>query len=174
MVRARDTRRENFDVRPEQQAEIDLLQTVLQAPSKKDAILAAVRVTLWLVSECKKGHELIINTQQGPMAAKVILPGIEMPGISSWKYLVEVPHPWRRQLYVKGRKLPASTVWSGMIVNDLSREEAAKNWDLPREAVDEIITYCENNRQLIDMEADEEKRRLALKGIKVDSESARG
>ncbi|WP_199249571.1 hypothetical protein [[Phormidium] sp. ETS-05] len=33
----------------------------------------------------------------------------------TWQYLVERPHPWRRQLYIKGRKLLASTVWQDTI-----------------------------------------------------------
>ena len=44
-----------------------------------------------------------------------------------WKYLVERPHPWRRQRWIKGRRLLASTVWADMIVNAMSVEEAAEN-----------------------------------------------
>jgi hypothetical protein len=78
-----------------------------------------------------------------------------MPG---WKYLVEHAHPWRSQLYVKGRKLPASAVWTAMMTNNLSVDEAAYNWNLPVPAVQEIIEYCESNKQLLAMEAAEELR----------------
>ena len=40
---AKDIRRENFDVSPEQQATIETLQAVLNANSKKDAVLLAVQ-----------------------------------------------------------------------------------------------------------------------------------
>ncbi len=88
--------------------------------------------------------------------------------ISTWKYLVDITHPWKRQLYVKGRKLPASTVWIGMLVNKLTREQAADNWDIPIEVIDEIILYCENNKELLEREAAEEKRRLEEKGINIE------
>src|SRR5207249_2671793 len=84
----------------------------------------------------------------------------------NWKYLVARPHPWRRQLYVKGRRLPAFTVWMDMQVNRMTPEEAAGNWDLPVEAVEEILRYCESHRALLEMEADEERRRLQDKGIR--------
>jgi uncharacterized protein (DUF433 family) len=82
-------------------------------------------------------------------------------------YLVEQAHPWRRQLFVKGRKLPASAVWAGMRANELTVEEAADDWDLPIAAVREIIEYCDNNKQLLGMEAAEELRLLQEKGIEV-------
>ena len=31
--------------------------------------------------------------------------GLETPNYWRWKYLVEFPHPWKKQLFVKGRKL---------------------------------------------------------------------
>lgn len=37
-----------------------------------------------------------------------------------WQYLVTRPHPWRRQLYIKGRKLLASTVWQDMMAKELA------------------------------------------------------
>jgi len=84
---------------------------------------------------------------------------------STWKYLINIAHPWKHQLYVKGRKLPASTVWIRMLVNKLTREQAADNWDIPIEAVDEIVSYCENNKELLEMEAAEEKHRLRRRNI---------
>jgi len=99
---------------------------------------------------------------------RLMMLGVEEANYSAWKYLVSIAHPWKRELYVKGRKLPASTVWSGMIVNKLTREQAADNWELPLEAIDEIILYCQSNRELLEMEAGEEKRRLSEKGIKIE------
>jgi len=90
----------------------------------------------------------------------------------SWTHLVPIPHPWRKGLYIKGRKLSAATVWTAMMVNSLSREDAADNWNLPVDAIDEIIEYCESNKKLIQRESAEEGRRLALRGIKVEPEAA--
>src|SRR5438105_15735486 len=65
--------------------------------------------------------------------------------VATWKYLWERPESGRRQVYVEGSRLPASSVWISMSVNGDSRERAAENWDLPLEAIDEIIRYCEAN-----------------------------
>ena len=76
--------------------------------------------------------------------------------VDDWQYLAKRNHPWRKQLYVKGQKLLASTVWQDMITNGMSVEAAADNWDLPLDAIDEIIRYCESNQDLLKLEADEE------------------
>ncbi|MEQ9355272.1 hypothetical protein [Coleofasciculus chthonoplastes] len=86
----------------------------------------------------------------------------------NWYYLVARPHPWRRQLYIKGRKLLASTVWQDKIVNKMTLEQAAENWDLPLAAIYEVIHYCESNRDLIKLEADEERYRLEEKGVSLE------
>ncbi len=89
-----------------------------------------------------------------------------------WQYLVTRPHPWRRQLYIKGRKLLASTVWQDMMVNEMSPEQAAENWDLPLRAIYEVIRYCESHRELLKLEADEERYRLEEKGVSLEPTTA--
>ncbi|WP_414572949.1 hypothetical protein [Nostoc sp. CCY 9925] len=49
-----------------------------------------------------------------------------------------------------------------MIANKMSAEQAAENWDLPLAAIYEAINYCENNRELLKLEADEERYRMEL------------
>lgn len=165
---AKSHKRENFDVTPEQEAEIDFLKELIRAPSRKDAMLTAVRLALHLATEAQQGHKLFVGDERGRDLRRLVLIGIEAPNYWPWKYLVEIPHSWKKQLYVKGRKLPAASVWNGMSVNKLSREEAADNWELPLDAIDEIVEYCEANRGLLQMEAAEEGRRLAQKGIKIE------
>jgi hypothetical protein len=162
---AKDTRRENFDVSPEQQAEIEMLQELIEAPSKRDALLMAVHLALHLAVETKKGNQVFVGHPGHNDLKRFVMLGIEKPNIRRWMYLVEQAHPWRRQLYVKGRKLPAAAVWTTMNANKLSAEDAADNWDLPIDAVHEIIEYCENNKVLLEMEAAEELRRLEERGI---------
>ena len=70
-----------------------------------------------------------------------------------------------KQLYIKGRKLTAFTVWSDMIANEDTVGETAENWDLPIEAIREAIEYCETNQELLKSEADEERRYLEERGI---------
>ncbi|MBT3217870.1 MAG: hypothetical protein HN348_02155 [Proteobacteria bacterium] len=61
---------------------------------------------------------------------------------------------------IKGRRLTAANIWHDMVVNKQSPEETAAEWDLPLEAVQEAVQWCEANRDLIEMEAREEARRL--------------
>ncbi|WP_256871627.1 hypothetical protein [Nostoc sp. TCL26-01] len=55
-----------------------------------------------------------------------------------------------------------------MISNDMSAEQAADNWNLPLAAIYETIDYCENNRELLKLEADEERYRLESKGVSLE------
>lgn len=171
MIRA--YKRENFDVTPEQEAEIDCLQELIKASSRKDAVLTAVRLALHVATEVLRGNKLFLGTERGTELRRLVLLELEVPNHWQWKYLIEIAHPWKRQLFIKGRKLPAAAVWTSMLTNKLSGKEAADNWELPTEAIDEIVEYCEANKALIQMEAAEEGRRLAQKGIQVEPQVAR-
>ena len=92
--------------------------------------------------------------------------------IEDWQYLAKRNHPWRKQLYIKGRKLLASTVWQDAITNEMSREEAAHNWDLPIDAIDEVFRYCESHQDLLKLEADEAYYRLVSNGVSFESKFA--
>jgi uncharacterized protein (DUF433 family) len=94
------------------------------------------------------------------------------PGIENWQYLVARPHAWRKQLYIKGRKLLASTICRDMTANQMSPEQAAENWDLPLSAIYEAIDYCESHQELLKLEADEERYRLEAKGVQLESTNA--
>jgi hypothetical protein len=87
--------------------------------------------------------------------------------LPQWQWLIERPHPWKRQLWVKGRKLLASTVWLDALTNGLRIDEAAANWDLPLSVAEEIFAYCEANQSLIQAEADEERRRILASGMDI-------
>jgi hypothetical protein len=84
---------------------------------------------------------------------------------TQWQFLEPRLSSWRKQLYLKGRKLTAFTVWSDMIVNEMSPEEIADSKDLPIAAVTEAIEYCENNQKLLNFEAYEERRYLEERGV---------
>lgn len=90
----------------------------------------------------------------------------------SWQFLVARPHPWRKQLAVKGRRLLAVTVWQDMIANAMTAEQAADNWELPLAAIQEVIQYCETHQDLIRLEADEEQHRLSEQGVSFEPHAA--
>ncbi|OCQ96051.1 hypothetical protein BCD64_11885 [Nostoc sp. MBR 210] len=96
----------------------------------------------------------------------------DTPQMNNWQYLVARSHTWRKQLYIKGRKLLASTVWQDMVANQMSPEQAAENWDLPISAIYEAISYCESHQELLKLEADEERHRLEAKGVPLESTNA--
>ncbi|HLK59721.1 MAG TPA: hypothetical protein VKU00_24380 [Chthonomonadaceae bacterium] len=157
-------KRQNFNVTPEEEAELQRLREVLAAPSIKDALLRATRILLTLTQEVQEGKRIYSADRNGNQT-RLLLPDIEAAQTTAWKYLAPRPHSWKRQFFVKGRRLTAANVWYDMLANQMTPEEAAYNWDLPLEAIEEIIRYCEENRDLIEMEADEEKRFLQEKGV---------
>ncbi|MDJ0729442.1 MAG: hypothetical protein QNJ33_05550 [Crocosphaera sp.] len=87
---------------------------------------------------------------------------------TQWQFLEKRPHRWRKQLYIKGRKQRAFTLWMNMLVNEMTPEEVADNWELPLAAVHEVIEYCETHQELLQQEADIERRHLEEKGIPIE------
>lgn len=85
-----------------------------------------------------------------------------------WRYLVARSHHWRRQLEVKGRNLTVGQLIGTLRANRLSPEEASADLDLPLEAIQEALTYYEENQALIQLEAAEERRRLAGGGCALE------
>lgn len=79
-----------------------------------------------------------------------------------YKHLVRVRHPWRRQLSLKGRRLTVGQLVWQMRANDLSVEKAAREFDLPVDAVGEAVEYATHHADLLAAEAAEERRRTGL------------
>jgi uncharacterized protein (DUF433 family) len=168
MATSSTLKRQNFNVTPEEEAELQRLREALGAASVKDALLRATRVVLTLNQEVQEGKR-IYSTDRSGKETRLLLPDMEATA-ASWTYLTARPHSWKRQLSIKGRRLTAANVWYDLLANERSVEETAENWDLPVEAVEEIVRYCETNRDLIGMEAEEEKRFLLDKGVALTPE----
>jgi hypothetical protein len=141
------TKRANFDLSPEQEELLANLRAQLAASSTKEAVLRAVQLNRLFVGKS-------LTT-----AVRLVIPELEARAGGHWRWLLERPHPWRRQLWVKGRKLLASAVWLDALTNGMGPREAAENWDLPLQACEEIFAYCEVNKALIEAEANEERQR---------------
>ncbi|HTU16872.1 MAG TPA: hypothetical protein VMG10_02320 [Gemmataceae bacterium] len=88
--------------------------------------------------------------------------------VEPWLYLVRRQHPWRQQLYVKGRNMTARQLVGAMKANQLDEETAAADYCLPVEVVREALAYVESNRELLETEAEIERLMLTRGG------SARG
>jgi hypothetical protein len=162
-----ETKRQNFNITPEQEAKLNWLQEAIGTPNIKETILRSLDVMCTLKQNLTPGNKLFIHTPQGEV--RLLIPELESNNNEDWLYLVKRPHQWRKQLYIKGRKLLASTVWQDLIINQMSKEEAADNWNLPLAVIEEVITYCETHQDLIKLEAKEEGYRLEEKGVSLES-----
>jgi hypothetical protein len=164
---ASSIKRANFDLSPEQDELLMHLRALLSASSIKDAVLRAAQLTTVLLQEMQHGNRLFIG-KTPDAAMRFVIPELESRAVAEWQWLVERPHPWRRQLWIKGRKLLASSVWLDALTQGWGPPEAAENWDLPLEACEEIFAYCQAHQKLIKAEMDEERQQLKLAGIDVN------
>ena len=85
--------------------------------------------------------------------------------VEPWQYLVRRQHPWRKQLYVKGRNMTARQLVGSMKANQLDEEAAAADHRVPVEAVREALAYVERNRELLETEAEIERLMLKRGGV---------
>ncbi len=85
--------------------------------------------------------------------------------VEPWQYLVRRQHPWRKQLYVKGRNMTARQLVGSMKANQLDEEAAAADYHLPVEAVREALAYVERNKELLETEAEIERLMLKRGGV---------
>lgn len=161
-----ETKRQNFNITPEQEAQLNWLREAINAPNIKETILRSIEVVLTLKRHMRPGTQLFLHTKEGQV--RLLIPELEPIETNEWQYLVARPHLWRRQLYIKGRKLLASTVWGDMIANQMSPEEAAENWNLPLAAIHEAVCYCESHQELLKLEAQEERYRLEEQGVDLE------
>ncbi len=77
--------------------------------------------------------------------------------VEPWRFLVRRQHPWRKQLYVKGRNLTARQLVGAIKSNQFNEENAAANFHLPIEAIREALAYVEKNSELLQTEAEIER-----------------
>lgn len=162
-----ETKRQNFNITPEQEAKLIWLQQAMGTPNIKETILRSLDIVITLKQNLTSGNCLFLHTSSGKV--RLLIPELESNNDGDWLYLVKRTHEWRKQLYIKGHKLLASTVWQDLRINQMSKEEAAENWNLPLAAIEEVICYCEKYQDLIKLEAEEEAYRLQEKGVLLES-----
>jgi hypothetical protein len=101
----------------------------------------------------------------GPYSSKGQLIDTREITVEPWKHLVRRPHPWRKQLYLRGRNMTARQLVGGMRANHLDEGKAAANYGVPIEGVQEALTYVEENKKLLETEAEIERLMLQREGI---------
>src|SRR6266478_5431007 len=72
--------------------------------------------------------------------------------VEPWQHLVRRRHGWRKQLYVKGRNLTARQLAGSIKANQLDKEKAAANYNLPLEGIREAMTYVDQYKDLLETE----------------------
>jgi uncharacterized protein (DUF433 family) len=85
--------------------------------------------------------------------------------VDPWQHLVRRQHPWRQQLYIKGRNLTARQLIGSMKANGFDEEKAAADYRLPVEAIREALAYVEKNQELLEIEAEIERLMLKRGGV---------
>jgi hypothetical protein len=85
--------------------------------------------------------------------------------VAPWIHLVRRQHSWRKQLYLKGRNMTARQLVGSMRANQFDEEQAAADHRLPVDAVREAVVYVEQNRELVETEAEIERLMLRRGGV---------
>jgi uncharacterized protein (DUF433 family) len=88
---------------------------------------------------------------------------VETP-VAPWKHLVARKHPWRKQLYIKGRNMTVRQLVGGIKANKFTEEQAAANYHLPVEAIREALRYFDENPEVIELDAAHERYLEKLRG----------
>jgi len=151
---------------------LDLLQARLSVRSRADLLQQAYGSFLWLVDEMLAGRK-VVSVETEALARlerfkELSVPAVQPIIFEHYRYLVEKPDKWRKQLYLKGRNMTVGQLVYSMRANNLSAEEAAADMDLPVEQVREAQAYYEINRDLIEREADEEKQYLLTERVPLE------
>ena len=151
---------------------LDLLQDRLSVRSRADLLQQAYGSFLWMVDEMLAGRK-VVSVETEALARlerfkELSVPAVQPIIFEHYRYLVEKPDKWRKQLYLKGRNMTVGQLVYTMRANNLSAEEAAADMDLPVEQVREAQAYYEINRDLIEREADEEKQYLLTEGVPLE------
>ncbi len=85
--------------------------------------------------------------------------------VEPWKHLVIREHPWRKQLFLKGRNMTVRQLVGTVRASGFTEEEAAKDLHLPVEAVREALRYFDENPEVIALDAAYEQYLRKLHGV---------
>ena len=92
----------------------------------------------------------------------------ELPA-TGFQHLVSRRHPWKRQLFLRGRNMTVRQLVGTVRVNGWDEGEAADAMELPVEAIREAVCYADANRELLAAEAEYERLSLAVRGLGSDA-----
>jgi uncharacterized protein (DUF433 family) len=152
------------DLSPQSDQALALLTAAHFGNARADAIRAAISLLAWLIAEREAGRTIVaVEPQDVPDRATVpVVPGLEESFATPWRWLVSRPHPWRRQLWIKGRRIAAGDLARTIEIERWDPNRAAAEFELPVEDVLEAQQYYSVNHDLV--KAEETENRLAAQG----------
>jgi hypothetical protein len=128
-----------------------------------DAVTASLETFRWVLDALQRGKR-VVATDPGNLPdayEEPLIAGLPRPE-SEWVWLVRRDHPWRRQLWIKGRSLTAGDLARTIEIERWTPERAADEYGLPLEAVIEAQRYAEAAKDLI--AAEEAENRIVAQG----------
>ena len=157
---------------------LELLATRLSVRSRADLLQQAYGTFLWIVNEMLEGRRIVSveaqDLKQLDRFKELALPAVEPLRFGHYRYLTERPETGRHQLYLTGRNMTVGQLVYTMRANDLDTEEAAEDMELPLEQVKEAVAYYETHRDLIEAEAEEDRRSLQERGVALEPQNLPG
>jgi uncharacterized protein (DUF433 family) len=152
-------RRWQVDLKPEDELTLERARRALGADGDSETGRALLHLFSRFAAAIERGSVISFLRADDPAAIDAVpeLTSALRPE-SRYRFLVSVPHGWRRQLSIKGRRMTAGQLVGSMEADGWSVDEAAREFDLDPLAVAEAVDYVSRNRELIDAEAAEERR----------------
>jgi uncharacterized protein (DUF433 family) len=115
-----------------------------------------------------------LEVEEGHYVTLLLLEALGESSQEGYHHLVARRHPWRRQLYLKGRNLTVGQLVYNMGADQLLPEQATDRYDFHMEAIQEALAYYNSHRELVDAEAEAEKHYLREKGYRLEPEDLPG
>lgn len=130
-----------------------------------DVLRTALSLLMWTVDARRAGKRVVaVEPDELPgRFEEPVLPGMDEQLRTDWVWLVARPHPWRRQLWVKGRRLTAGDLARTAEIEGWTAERTASEFGLPIEAVLEAQRYLAIDRELV--VAEERENALAAHAV---------
>lgn len=168
--------RVQLDLSPDQMVLVNILEERLSTRSRADLVQEALGALLWFVTERRQGRKVVsVDPAESRLLKHVVelaLPSVALQSPDLFEHLVARPHPWRKQLSLKGRNMTVGQLVATMQANHLTPEQASADLAVPLAQITEARRYAQIHRHLIAEEFAEEKRRLGASGVDVGSEDS--
>lgn len=157
-TRTADSRRRlSVDLPPDTEAATRAIADRYFRGVTTDAIRASLSLLAWVIDAKREGKRVLaVEGDNVPRRfEEPVLPGLEEQLTTDMTWLVRRPHAWRRQMWVKGRRVTAGDLARTVEIEGWTLEQAAEEYDLPVAAILEAQRYLAANRELVIAEEQE-------------------